>query len=1216
MTAPPRGGQPACASQACPTVQAQQPGRDSRGRVGLALASGSVQQCTQTLMSEPDPQQRPMAGIPTAEAVDDLVRTWLADAAGRKPDVSARRLAALLQDPSGLAFAVAFIDGVIRPEDARVAARNLRELSRKPPAFLPAHLRSALRMGGAASDAAPTAVTRVARAVLRQMLAHLVLDATPQQLGSAIARLRADGTKLNLNLLGEAVLGRQEADRRLQSALKLLQRDDVDYVSLKVSAAVPPHSSWAFRQVVEEISERLLPLFRAAGAVNPQKFINLDMEEYRDLDLTIAVFTQLLDLDELLGLEAGVVLQAYLPDALAAMERLQEWAAARTARGGARIKVRLVKGANLPMERVDARMHGWPLTTWPDKTETDANYKRVLLHALTQERTANVRLGIASHNLFDVAFAWLLAGERGVQDAVEFEMLLGMAGAQAAAVRETVGPLRLYTPIVHPAEFDVAIAYLIRRLEEVAAPENFLSAAFALTTDEQLLERERQRFLASLAAIETLPGGPRRTQDRNLPVNEPEPGAFSNAPDSDPALAANRLWARKILMRVRDSAVGETLVHASTVIDPATLEHVLAGAAAAAPAWARLTGAQRAAHLRGAAVELERRRGELIEVMAAECDKTLDQSDTEVSEAVDMANYYAELGEELDLIDGAVPVGVGVTLVTPPWNFPVAITAGTTIGPLAAGSAVILKPAPQARRCGAVLAQALWAAGIPRDVLVLVNVDEGELGRQLVADPRIGRLLLTGAYDTAALFRGFRPDLPLLAETSGKNAIVITPSADIDLAVRDLVASAFGHAGQKCSAASMAILVGPVAHSPRFQRQLIDAVSSLHVGYPWHASVQMGPLIEPASGKLAHAFTTVDVGEHWLVKPEPLDDTGRLWSPGVKTGVQRGSEFHMTEYFGPVLGLLAAADLDEAIAIQNQTPYGLTAGLHSLDREEIEQWLGGVRAGNLYVNRGITGAIVRRQPFGGWKRSAVGAGFKAGGPNYLIGLSDWRNAGTGSEAPHGEDLSPGASAGLLAADALGLTSGPLDRALRSDAYHWRTRFSRADDVSGLEIERNVFRYLPTGAEIRSADGDFASLIRVAAAAALAHSPSQSLPSLVSVSVPSPLPPELSILLAGYGFAVTVQPQDAWLEALPARPAGRVRLLSGEVGAGGRPPRPHLHQPARDRVRPPRAAALPTRAVCDDHRTPLRNTDKHQQIPALTDYKQRRLTRQLHLVTCQ
>ena len=1129
-----------------------------------------------------------LAGL--ADEVDVLVRGWLASSAREPVDPAARRLARMIRDPAGLSFTVGFVDGVIRPEDRRVAARNLAALAAGVPRFLPWPLRTAVRLGGICARVAPGVVIPVARWALRRMVGHLVIDATDARLGRAIARLRRDGTRLNLNLLGEAVLGAREADRRLDGIRALLARPDVGYVSIKVSATVAPHSPWAFDQAVEHIVARLLPLFTLAATADPPTFINLDMEEYRDLDLTIAVFTRLLDRPELLGYEAGIVLQAYLPDALAAMIRLQDWATARRSRGGAGVKVRLVKGANLPMERVDAELHGWPLATWATKQETDTNYKRALAYALTPERIANVRLGVAGHNLFDIAFAWLLAGRRGVRPGIEFEMLLGMAIGQAAAVRRTVGGLLLYTPVVRPAEFDVAIAYLVRRLEEGASQDNFLSAAFELAHDGRLLERERGRFRAALAALDASEPGdaksgdaksggstpavppPNRRQDRTRPTPD-APTGFVNTPDTDPALAANRAWGARILKRAAHSQLGADLVAATTVTAAADLDGLLAAATAAAPAWGGLPAAERAAALRRAARELEGSRAALIEIMAAECGKTLDQADVEVSEAVDFARYYATLAEQLAAVDGARPVPVRLTLVVPPWNFPVAIPAGSTLAALAAGSAVVMKPAPQARRCGAVLVDALWRAGVPREILRLVQVDEDTLGRQLVSDRRVDRLILTGAYDTAALFRSFRPDLPLLAETSGKNAIVVTPSADLDLAVKDLVASAFGHAGQKCSAASLGILVGSVATSTRFLGQLVDAVTSLVVDHPANPAAQVGPLIEPARGKLARALTRLAPGERWLVEPRRLDTEGRLWSPGVKTGVVRGSEFHLVEYFGPVLGLVAAEDLATATAIQNEVDYGLTAGLHALDPAEISAWLDTVQAGNLYVNRGITGAIVRRQPFGGWKKSTVGTGAKAGGPNYLVALTDWATAGgTAPATAAGINPSTGLGAGraplgevasqaIAAARAAGLDVDVLERSVRGDAAAWRSEFGVARDVTGLVVERDVLRYLPVPAEIRLADmGRLTEFVRVAAAAALAGAPT-------TVSAATALPEPVTALLAGYGFALRVEPQETWLRALAHR-SGRIRLIGASardayLSAGGRPDLAVYDQPVTE-----------------------------------------------------
>ena len=1078
------------------------------------------------------------------DLVDDvevLVKRWIASAATKPSSAAVRRLAGVLKDPAGLDFTVGFIDRVIRPEDVRVAAANLRELTTNVPSFLPWHLKLAIKAGVMASTTAPELTIPVVRRALRRMVSHLLIDASDIKLRRMLAAIRNSGSNINVNLLGEAVLGEAEAARRIADTSRLLMRDDIDYVSIKVSSAVAAHPPLAFDQAVESTVAALTPLFEIAAGSPTPKFINLDMEEYRDLDLTIAVFTRLLDRDDLRRLEAGIVLQAYLPDALGAMVHLQEWAAARRARGGAGIKVRLVKGANLPMERVDASIHGWPLATWPTKQDTDANYKRVLDYALTSERVSNVRVGVAGHNLFDVAFAWTLAGKRGVRSGVEFEMLLGMAEGQARAVSETVGPLRLYVPVVNPEDFDVAIAYLVRRLQEGASDDNFLSAAFDLNDDGGLYERERNRFLVSLAAVDDVVRSPNRTQDRRKEVCTVLSESFSNTSDTDPSLPGNRQWAKEITSRVPTSTLGEDLVNAHTISDAAGIETAIASALTANASWAALGGVGRARILRKAAVVFEQRRGEFLEVMASETAKTLDQGDPEVSEAIDFLNYYADLAVRLDETDGAVARPVGVTVVTPPWNFPVAIPTGSTVAALAAGSAVIVKPATQARRCGSLIVKALWDAGVPAEVLHLVHVDEGELGRLLVADARVDRLILTGAFETAQLFRSFRGDLQLLGETSGKNAIIVTPQADRDLAVKDIVYSAFGHAGQKCSAASLAILVGSVATSTRFREQLVDAVSSLKVGYPSDPSAQMGPLVEPATGKLARALTRLSPGERWLVEPKQLDDTGRVWSPGVKVGVKRGSEFHLTEYFGPVLGLIAADSLDDAIEIQNEVDYGLTAGLHSLERSEIEKWVASVQAGNLYVNRGITGAIVRRQPFGGWKKSSVGAGTKAGGPNYLVGLSDW----TSSPATVAAPLSPVVQRILDgAADLLTGDMAFLARSLGSDAVAWRDEFAAARDVSGLDPERNWLRYVPVPVTVRFEDATVAHLLRVTAAGVLAGA-------TVDVSAAGRLDDEVVTLLRGAGVHVAIHDAAAWTARLNTCAPTRVRLLGGSREAFAR-----------------------------------------------------------------
>ncbi|AJM77017.1 1-pyrroline-5-carboxylate dehydrogenase [Rathayibacter toxicus] len=1064
-----------------------------------------------------------------------LVRRWLEDAASIPTDASGARLAGVLKDPTGLDFTVGFVDGVVRPEDTRAAAAALRSIADDVPRFLPAPMRGAVSLGGTIAPLLPSIVVPIARRVLRKMVSHLIIDATDSRLGPAIATLRRNGVRLNMNLLGEAVLGRAEAQRRLEGTYRLLTRADVDYVSIKVSSTVAPHNPWAFDEAVEDIVRELVPLFTLAAAATPQKFINLDMEEYKDLDLTIAVFTRLLDRPEFTRLEAGIVLQAYLPDALAAMTRLQEWSAARRARGGAGIKVRLVKGANLPMEQVEASVHGWPLATWGTKQESDTNYKRVINYALRPERIRNVRLGIAGHNLFDIAYSWLLAGERGVREGIEYEMLLGMAQGQAEAVRRTVGSLLLYTPVVAPTEFDVAIAYLIRRLEEGASSDNFMSAVFELDSNPALFTREEERFRASVAALDGKVPNAYRVADRFAVSKRPGWDAFRNTPDTDPSVAENRDWARAILEQVPGSRRGIDSIEDATISTGDALEAALAATRAAGEAWGRIPADDRARILHRAGEELEARRAELLEVMAAEGGKTLDQSDPEVSEAIDFAHYYAERARELDGMDGARFHPASVTLVAPPWNFPVAIPAGGVLAALAAGSAVVLKPASSTARCGAVVAEALWAAGVPREALLLLRLPERELGRQLIAHPAIDRVILTGAYETAQLFRSFRHDLPLLAETSGKNAIIVTPSADFDLAVKDIVASAFGHGGQKCSAASLVVLVGSVARSRRFRMQLLDAVSSLTVGYPSDPATRMGPIIEPAAGKLLRGFTTLGVGEKWLLEPRALDGTGRLWSPGVRDGVRRGSEYHHTEYFGPILGIMTASTLDEAIAVVNEIEYGLTSGLHSLDSSEIGIWLDRITAGNLYVNRGITGAIVQRQPFGGWKKSAVGPGTKAGGPDYLLGLGSWTSVPSTASTPVSPRVTP-----LIAAAHAELPSEEaqaLERTARSLAAAWAEHFASAADVTGLWAERNIFRHRPYGSPVlvRLADGaPLGSLARIAAAAVTANAP-------IIISSGRVLPPQLASALQAFA-PVAIENEQAWAARLRAHGAGRLRLL--------------------------------------------------------------------------
>ena len=1092
-------------------------------------------------------------------------RRWADESSAESTPRTAALLSGILADPEGLDFTTRFVDDVVRPVDLDVAGDALIKLTRRRNDFLPPYLRAALGLGGAASRLAPRTVAAVARRTFREIVGDLVVDASPAGLGPALARLRKGGHRLNVNLLGEAVLGEAEATRRLAAVSELVQRDDVDYVSVKVSAVTGPHDPWGFQEVVAHGVEALTPLYRLAR--DNGTFLNLDMEDYKDLDLTIAVFTAILDQEDLRGYEAGIVLQAYLPDSLGAMQRLQEWAKARVDAGGARIKVRCVKGANLSMERVDAEIHGWDLTTQPSKQDTDTNYKRILDWAMTPERTRNIRLGVAGMNIFDCAFGFELRRARGLEDtdAVEFEMLSGMAEDMQKVVTRDTGHLLLYVPVVNPKEFDVAISYLVRRLEENAAPENFMSGVFDIAMNEEVFDRERGRFLAALSNVDPAAPvpTPNRTQDRlaEAAAGVPEPtGAdseqarrtFANEPDSDPALAANRQWARDIAARMRDSRLGADAVDASAARLATTtdVDELILDLGDAAASWRELGAEGRAAILHRVADTLGARRGELIEVAGSEAGKTVSQADPEVSEAIDFCRHYAErslLLEDPDYLGGATVSPVEVTVVASPWNFPLAIPTGGVAAALATGSTVVLKPAPPAKRCAAELVRAFHDAGVPENVLVLAALDDGEVSQHLAEHDGVGRVILTGSYDTAKLFRSWKPGMHLLGETSGKNAIIVTPSADPDLAVKDTIASAFGHAGQKCSAASLLILVGSAGRSERIARQLVDAAQSLRVKMPWNLDSEVGPVVQPDDEKALRGLTELGEGEHWVVKPESLGDG--LWRPGIRAGVTPGSEYHLTEYFAPVLGVMRVETLEEAIDAVNAVDYGLTSGLHTLDPDELALWLDRVEAGNLYVNRGITGAIVRRQPFGGWKRSAIGSTTKAGGPSYLLGLVDVlpgddatrdaeeERASAKGRHDLGSLLEPHVKAvyDAVAGDLDKRDVAFLRRALVADATAWADEYGVGRDVSGLACERNVLRYVPSDVVVRAGAGtNVADLARVLAAGVLAGGE-------VSVSAAEELPTRLASAARAAGVEVAVEAPGVWESRLADL------ATSGELG---------------------------------------------------------------------
>ncbi|MDP1792557.1 MAG: proline dehydrogenase family protein, partial [Acidimicrobiales bacterium] len=682
-------------------------------------------------------------------------------------------------------------------------------------------------------------------------------------------------------------------------------------------------------------------------------------------------------------------------------------------------------GANLAMEHVDAELHGWTPAPFATKAAVDANYKRMLDVALSARYADAVRVGVASHNIFDVAWALTLRKHLNAEHRVEIEMLEGMAPPQSSAVASYAGGLLLYGPATRHDSLDSAVAYLARRLDENAAPDNFLHALFSMKPGDAEFEKEKARFLQALDDRHLPPSRPRRTLDRRVPHPVDRGDGFFNEPDTDFTSAVNRAWIHDALDHwVAPEPNGKI----PTVED---VDAAVEAARIASDKWRGLSREERKQVLRKVADEMVRARGETIAAMANTTGKVVAEGDTEVSEAIDFARYYAEAADLIDELEakGAHFEPHRVTVVAAPWNFPYAIPAGGVLAALAAGSSVILKPAPQSRLIGQLVVEHCRRGGVPDDAVQFLPCDDDHAGKHLITHDDVNAVILTGSWDTAKMFRSWKPQLALSAETSGKNAIVITAAADLDAAVRDLVRSAFGNAGQKCSAASLAIVEASVYDDPRFVQKLADAVRSLRVGAATSVDTFMGPLIEAPSANLLRALTKLDDGETWLVEPHRLGDT--LWTPGVKLGVKPRSWFHFAECFGPVLGLMRAESLEHAINLQNATPFGLTAGLHSLDPTEITRWVDRVDAGNLYVNRHITGAIVNRQPFGGWKKSVMGPATKAGGPNYVLTMGRWTDdAGDGGERTHDYEQA------------------------------WAEHFGVPHDPSGLTAETNDFRYIP------------------------------------------------------------------------------------------------------------------------------------------------------------
>ena len=964
----------------------------------------------------------------------------------RYDKASRRRFTRLFVDPKAISVTVSLTDEVMRISSAKDAVRILRNAS-KDATMAGFGLFNAfgLKVIALASRLLPKPVIFAVNTQIKLLSKGIILPAESKQLARQINRRAKKGIKLNINVLGEAVLGDHEASERFGQVMQMMSRPEVDYVSVKLSSVASQIIALDRVGTLERVSEKLRQIYRQS--IETGTFVNLDMEEFRDLRLTVDAFKLVLSEDEFKNLYAGLVLQAYLPESHEVFAELVDWSIDRNKQSGAVIKIRLVKGANLAMEKAEAELHGWVAAPYQSKSDVDASYSRLLDTALRPENAEMVRIGVASHNLFHIAFALEIAKKRKVMDQLDLEMLEGMANPEALAIAKRDLRILLYAPVTRGDDFASAVAYLVRRLDENTAVENYLRSSFEIGSNSTKFSEQSQRFLDSTEQRHGLSTKSIRHKSVKFEVKE----SFENSPNAD---LTKDLFVTKLGKEINNvlnqkfeqipividgkQIFNRTQIEGNDPSDKAKVWYQYAVAKVSDSNIAVKVAKKSFAdwNLKGVAKRAEilkefgqislNEMEETIAIMSRDAGKTVAEADPEVSEAIDFANYYALSAISLDLEKGSSPVGVVV--VVPPWNFPYAIPAGGICAALSAGNSVIFKSAPETVATSWQLVNQLWRAGVPKDVLQFVSTQDNEIGQALITHQDVNAVILTGGYNTALLFSSWKNELNLLAETSGKNAMILSACCDIDIAVKDLVQSAFGHAGQKCSAVSLAIVEKSIYENPNFKKQLLDAVTSLQVGASYNLSTTVGPIIKTAESHLQQVLDKLDEGEEWLIEPKQLDEAGLLWAPGIKIGVKPGSWSHLNEWFGPVLGIMVAPDLTTAITWQNATDFGLTAGIQSLDPDECEEWIENVKAGNLYVNRGMTGAVVNRQPFGGWKKSSVGATAKAGGINYVATLRNW------DQMKHFLPMKEAANKWLKL-----IGSQPIDR-------------------SGLAVEQNIQRY--------------------------------------------------------------------------------------------------------------------------------------------------------------
>ncbi len=916
-----------------------------------------------------------------------------------------------------------FIDCLPSLRSKPEIARHLQEYLGDATVELPAALKGMLNFANPDSVPGQLAATTISTAV--ETLAHkYIAGETIQQVLKTIERLRKDKMTFTVDLLGEAVITEVEAQSYFDRYLELMaqlttaakswsnvpQIDQADgetlskaQVSVKLTAFYSQFDPLDVEGSRDRVSQSIRLLLRRAKELGAA--VHFDMEQYAYKDSTLAILKKLLLEDEFrTRTDVGVTLQAYLRDSERDLTELIAWAKQR----GTPLTVRLVKGAYWDQETIKAAQKDWQQPVFNDKASTDANFETMT--RLLLENHEHLYSAIGSHNVRSQAYAMAIAETLQIPPRrFELQVLYGMADKLAKAIVAKGYRVRVYCPY---GELIPGMSYLIRRLLENTANSSFLR--------QNLEERPIEELLAPPVI------GGMRDENGGMKVADssliPQPSSFQNAPDSDYADATQRDRALQALQTVRQQ-LGKTyqpLIDGEYVatdvqinsLNPSNFsetvgqvgqisveqaDRAMEAAKTAFLDWKRTPPTKRAAILQMAADLMTQRRDELAAWMVFESGKPLNEANGEVSEAIDFCRYYAD---EMERLDAGVAYDfpgetnryhyqpLGIVVVISPWNFPLAIPTGMAVAALVAGNCVLLKPAETSSVIIAKLTEILVEAGIPSGVFQYVPGKGSTVGAHLVKHPQTNMITFTGSQevgcriyaDAAILQPGQKHLKRVVAEMGGKNAIIVDESADLDQAVQGVVQSAFGYSGQKCSACSRVIVLEPIYDL--FLQRLVEATRSLNLGKAENPSTRVGPVIDAAARDRILEYIEKGRQECELALEMPAPEGGYFVGPVIFHDVPPTATIAREEIFGPVLAVMRAKSFTEALELANGTQFALTGGLYSRTPSHIEQARTDFEVGNLYINRGITGAIVARQPFGGFKLSGVGS--KAGGPDYLL----------------------------------------------------------------------------------------------------------------------------------------------------------------------------------------------------------------------------------------